>query len=188
MKHPFNKIPDKIHYACGKVIIDGWLNVDNFDPFSYPDGRIDGGIAKKIYKMDLKQKHPFKDNHFIFGFAEDFLEHLDQAESLIFLSECFRTFKMDGVLRLSFPELGNVLKRHFTIPSYKGAEKGRIEAYQTWNHKHFYSFENLKLVSRHIGFREIKRVRFGESEFNELKNIDTRDDQQDFNLIVEIIR
>ena len=39
---------DKVHYACGKNIFDGWLNVDAFD-LSYPDGRVDDKNVGKIF-------------------------------------------------------------------------------------------------------------------------------------------
>ena len=181
-------ITDKIYYGCGKNVLKDWLNVDGFDPQSYPDGTIDDEIVKQIYPMDLTSKHPFPDNYLKFGFSEDFLEHLDQAESLIFLSECYRTFAKGGVLRLSFPDLKNVLKRHYRSGDYAGASKGKEEAYTMWGHKHFYCFESLELVSKHIGFRDIKIVKFGKSDHEELRNLETRQDQIDLNLIVEITK
>lgn len=181
-------ITDRIHYGCGKNILKEWLNVDGFDSQSYPDGTIDAEIAKWIYPMHLSSKHAFPDNYFKFGFSEDFLEHLDQAESLIFLSECYRTFTKGGILRLSFPDLKNVLKRHYRSGDYEGASKGREEAYTMWGHKHFYCFESLELVSRHIGFRDIKMVEFGKSDYEELKNLETRQDQIELNLTVEITK
>jgi len=177
---------DRIHYGCGKNIISDWINVDGFDPASYPDGTIDAEIAKQIYPVDLTSRHPFADNSFKFGYSEDFLEHLDQAESLIFLSECYRTFAKGGVLRLSFPDLRNVLKRHYLSSDYAGSSKGREEAYTMWNHKHFYCFESLELVCKHIGFREVVTVPFGESVYEALRNLETRQDQIGLNLIVEI--
>lgn len=188
MSAPRSLITDKIHYGCGKNILSGWLNVDGFDLRSYPDGAIDEEIAKKIYVLDLSGKHPFRDNYFKFGFSEDFLEHLDQAESLIFLSECYRTFTKGGILRFSFPDLKNVLKKHYRFSNYEGASKGREEAYTMWSHKHFYCFESLELVSKHIGFREVVTVPFGESVHEALRNLETRQDQIDLNLIVEITK
>lgn len=172
---------DKIHYGCGRKILKGWFNVD----IAHPG---DAEIAKNRYRVDLTKKHPFPDNYFKFGFAEDFLEHLDQADSLIFLSECYRTFAKGGVLRLSFPGLQGVLKKHYRSSDYEGASKGKQEAYTMWEHKHFYCFESLELVIKHIGFREIKIVEFGKSDYEELRNLDTRVDQIGLNLIVEITK
>lgn len=83
-------LPDKIHYACGRNIFPGWLNVDGFD-VSYPKGRVPNRYADRIFQVDLARAHPFPDSCFTYAYAEDFLEHLTQAESLIFLKECHRT-------------------------------------------------------------------------------------------------
>src|SRR5271154_5823342 len=141
---------DKVHYACGKNVLDDWFNVDGFDE-SYPYGKVDVKDAQRIYRLDLTARHPFKANFFRIGYAEDFLEHLDQAESIIFLSECHRTFRRGGVLRLSFPGLAGVLEGHYRPSDEQPGEAMRQEAYQSWWHKHFFCFEEIELVSRHIG-------------------------------------
>jgi predicted SAM-dependent methyltransferase len=166
---------------------EGWFNVDGFD-VTYPGGTIEPALARKIFRVDLTQPHPFESNYFQFGYAEDFLEHLSQADSLIFLSECFRTFAPGGVLRLSFPGLPGVLRRHYRSSDFQGASQGREEAYLRWLHQHFYCKESLDLVARHIGFRECAVVSFRESRHPELRDMDTRADQQDLNLIVELTK
>lgn len=181
-------ITDKIHYGCGTHILKNWFNVDGFEIQSFPDSTIDRDIAAQIYPVDLSSMHPFPDNYFRFGFSEDFLEHLDQAESLIFLAESYRTFAKNGVLRLSFPDLRNVLRRHYRSADYEGATKGRNDAYIMWSHKHFYCFESLQLVAKHIGYRDMKVVEFGKSDYEVLKNLETRRDQIDLNLTVELIK
>ena len=185
---PEHLMRDGIHYGCGKNIMDGWLNVDAFDQASYPDGTVDPEIARKTLAVDLTCRHPFHDNAFRFGFSEDFLEHLDQAESLVFLSECYRTLAKGGVVRLSFPDLRNVLKRHFRSSDYEGASKGTAEAYTMWGHKHFYCLESLELVSRHIGFEDVVSVEYGESTHEALRGLETRQDQIGLNLIVELAK
>lgn len=179
---------DRIHYGCGKNILDDWLNTDGFFLDSYPDGSIDHDIAMKIYPVNLAGRHPFPDGYFKFGFSEDFLEHLDQAESLIFLSECYRTLQVGGVLRLSTPDLTHVLRRHFLCSDYDGAVKGREEAYAMWSHRHFYCLESLLVVAGRIGFENVTRVEFGRSEHEALRNLETREDQIDLNLIVEMTK
>jgi predicted SAM-dependent methyltransferase len=182
-----NYLTDRIHYACGKNFFEGWLNVDGFD-VSYPDGSVDAALAARIYRMDLSQPHPFPDGIFRFGYAEDFLEHLTQAESLIFLTECARTFSPGGVLRLSFPGLAGVLKRHFRGRTRADAEKGVHDAYTRWHHAHFYCADSITLVACGLGFSSVKVCRYGESDIPELHNRETRPDQRDLNLVVELTR
>lgn len=178
---------DRIHYACGRNVMPGWLNVDGFDE-SYPYGSVEPEAAPRIFRMDLTREHPFPPESFAFGYAEDFLEHLDQSEALIFLCEAYRTFRRGGVLRLSFPGLAGVLRRHLRSSDYNGAITCRKEAYETWWHKHFFSPDELALVGGHIGFRKFKVVRYGKSSHRELRNLETRPDQVDLNLVCELTR
>lgn len=180
-------LKDKIHYGCGKNILRGWLNVDGFDE-SYPDGYIDSKIAENIFCCDLTAKHPFPSHYFKFGYSEDFLEHLDQANSLLFLEEVYRTFDRGGVVRFSFPSLEGVLKKHYASIDYEAFRVGNKDAYATWSHKHFYSLDSLRLVAKHIGFREVQVVEYGVSEYPELNNLDTRWEQKGLNLYVELLK
>ncbi len=167
---------DRIHYGCGENIIKGWLNVDLFERTDLP------GYAR----VDLLDRHPFHDDFFKFAFSEDLLEHFDQSDSLIFLSEAYRTLQPNGVLRLSFPGLEGILKKHYDPWNDVAAYLGKIDAYSFWEHRHFYAFEEIRLIANAIGFRNIKKVEFGVSEHKELAGLDSRHDQTDLNCRVEL--
>lgn len=175
-----NKIK-KAHYGCGIHHFEkGWINIDR-NPTS----------AKSNYhymSADLTSKHPFPSNYFHFAFAEDFLEHLSQDVSIIFLSEVFRCLKIGGVLRLSFPGLRGILQKHYRSSNYEGAAVGRKEAYTIWEHKHFYCEESLYIVAKHIGFSDIKFVQYGASDYKALKNLDHREDQKGLNIYTELTK
>jgi predicted SAM-dependent methyltransferase len=177
---------DRIHYACGQRVLEGWLNVDGFDE-SYPNGCVDLEKSTRIYRTDLTAPHPFPDNSFQWGYSEDFLEHLTQAESLVFLCEAYRTFKPGGILRLSFPGLAGVLRRHLRTGGFQGATVCIDEAYTRWYHEHFYTFESIELVACHIGFSKVTRHDYGHSHHSILKQ-ESRPSQADLNLIVELTK
>ena len=177
---------DRIHYACGKNVLAGWLNVDGFDP-SHPDGFVDPKLAERIFACDLSQAHPFPDNHFRFGYAEDFLEHLTQAQSIVFLKEAWRCFQPGGVLRLSFPGLVGIM-RHFRGTTHADMLRGVNEAYTMWHHEHFYCAESLSVVAQTLGWSRLDVVRFGESVHPELHGLETRPAQRDLNLVVELTK
>ncbi len=177
---------DRVHYACGQNVLDGWLNVDGFDE-SYPNGCVDLQKSARIFRMDITAPHPFPDNSFQWGYSEDFLEHLTQAESMVFLCEAYRTFKPGGVLRLSFPGLAGVLRRHLRSGGHQGATTLISEAYTRWYHEHFYTFESLELVACHIGFSKVTRCDYGHSRHQILKQ-ETRPNQADLNLVVELTK
>lgn len=171
----------KAHYGCGSCLFGrGWVNIDR--------GTIPTNATEAFFSMDLLQCHPFPFEFFRFSFAEDFLEHLDQSESLIFLSEVFRTLRPERVLRLSFPGLPGVLRRHFRGTDWDGASVGQKEAYTMWDHKHFFCQESLILVARHLGFSDIRFVEYGKSVDDELRNLDSRLDQKDLNIYAELTK
>lgn len=170
---------DKAHYGCGpRLLGNGWVNVDVASACSDP--------TKVYVSADLTSKHPFPSDFFRFSFAEDFLEHLGQSVSIIFLSEAFRTLQPRGVLRLSFPGLRGVLRRHYRSSDHEGASTGQHEAYTAWGHNHFYCEESLSIVARHIGFSNIQYVEYGKSEYEELCDLDSRPDQKDLNIYAEL--
>jgi predicted SAM-dependent methyltransferase len=167
----------KVNYGCGETILPGWLNVDLYES-PRPEYR----------RVDLLEKHPFPSGSVRFAFAEDFLEHLTQAESIFFLGELYRTLAPSAVARLSFPGLEGVLAKHYTPPSETRLRQGEFEAYAFWDHVHFYALEELRLVALHLGFREVKSVAYGESEHPELRGLDTRAHQIGLNTCVELTK
>lgn len=177
----------RIQYACGPKFLKDWVNVDWYpvgimkERFGLPPGHV-------YYQADLSRRQPFADNSFSHAFAEDFIEHLSQQDSIIFLSECLRILKKGGVLRLSFPSLEGVLKRHFSVPEHSELLRGVRDAYEHYEHVHFFSREELELVARHLGFSRIQFTAFGCSDHDALRGLETREQQQDLNIYVELTK
>ena len=139
---------DKLNLACGSNFLEGWLNVD-FSADPRPD----------YLQLNLCEKLPFRGDSIRYIFAEDFFEHISQDDSIIFLSECYRCLIDGGVLRLSFPGLEGVLKKHYLRETGDlTVYEGKIDAYLYWDHLHFYSLEELRTVASHIGYRETRAV------------------------------
>jgi predicted SAM-dependent methyltransferase len=176
----------KVNYGCGAVLLNGWVNVDLMpENFIKRANALNGNI---YYQMDLTKKHPFPDNSIEYAFSEDFIEHLNQVDAVIFLTEIQRTLQKNGVLRLSFPGFFNVLELHFSEISYEQARKMKAEAYTKNSHKHFFCFEELAQLCKHIGFSEIKSVEYRKSNYPELRDLDTRADQIEVNIHAEIVK
>lgn len=179
---------DKIHYGCGNHVLKDWLNVDGFDG-SYAYENIESDKRAYIYPLNIADPHPFPSEQFQFGYSEHMLEHLSQADSIIFLSEAFRTLKPGGIMRLCFPGFRGVLFRHYRSSDFEGAIQGKEEAYTNWQHVHFYCFESLQLVAEHIGFSRVEEVEHGKSDHPELKNLESRPAKEDgFELLVELTK
>jgi predicted SAM-dependent methyltransferase len=178
---------NKVLYSCGWYKLQkGWLNVD-YEPIEKVATRYDLN-EYKYYFVNLIRRHPFADGSFEFGYSEDMMEHLMQADSLLFLSEAYRTFKKDGVLRLSFPCLEGVLEKHYPDNSYQTALLAKEEAYTRYKHLHFYSKAEIELVAKHLGFRNVEFKAYGESQYPELQGVDTREAQIGLNMYVELTK
>lgn len=167
----------KVNYGCGGNLIEGWLNIDLYQ-----------SDALNYRYVNLLEKHPLPDNSVKYGFQEDMLEHLNQAESIFFLGEIFRTLEPGGVIRLSFPGLEGVLSRHYSPMSETRLREGEFEAYSFWDHVHFYSKGELELVANHIGFSQIEFVQYGKSRIPDLCLLDTRENQIGLNTYVELTK
>jgi predicted SAM-dependent methyltransferase len=169
----------KVHYACGGNLRAGWLNVDQYASAPPPHTYL---------RVDLIARHPFYDDMFEFGYAEDFVEHLSQADSITFLSEAYRTLKPGGVLRLSFPGLEGVLKKHYQGRTYPEVIMAKADAYTKWDHRHFYSREELVLLCSNIGYRHVAFSEYGVSRHDALRGMDSRELQKDLNTFAELTK
>jgi predicted SAM-dependent methyltransferase len=182
------ELVEQIHYGCGSNFFEGWLNVDLKDYRRIHRNYSSGDRRVNYVQMNLTEKHGFPSNFFRFGYCEDFIEHLTQADSLVFLSECSRTFRKGGVLRLSFPGLEGVLQKHYRANGFLGAYEGKVEAFTAWDHLHFYSRAEMSLVAQHVGFTNVEFVGYGNSEYPELCDRDTREQQIGLNTYVELTK
>lgn len=169
----------KIHYGCGSIFMSGWINTDMHTKTD------DVHVS---VSFNAAGPHPFPDRFFEFGYAEDFLEHLSQVDSLIFLFEAFRILQDGGVLRLSFPGLEQVLKHHYTGGDFNTTYQAKIDAYTRFGHLHFYSQEELKTVAQYIGFSKVEFVEYGQSEHHDLCGLETRIGQRELNTIAELTK
>ena len=177
-----------INYACGAKPITGWVNVDIFDAsfraFWAESG--DGTDLSDVFNFDLLAPHPFANDTFSFAYTEDFVEHLDQRECILFLVEVLRTLKPGGVLRLATPSLDGVMRQHFRKPDRAKAYQEADEAFTMWGHKHFFMHSSLREMAYGLGFTGYKAKKYGKSWHAILRDRETRPAQIGLNLYAEM--
>lgn len=187
-------LPRKIQYACGLNVFEEWLNVDFFDDALIWNfvhlGGVPRNVAEGVYKLNLLERHPFPDNHFDYAFCEDFVEHIQQKDAILFLSEVYRTLKPGGILRLSTPGLDGVMSLHFNKPDYESILENQESAYTRWGHVHFFTHESLKTMASFLGYREYQSRSYGKSCHKELESLETRAEQSEYkiNLYAELTK
>jgi hypothetical protein len=83
----------RINLACGQFNQSGWIGMDS--SFS----------SRADVIWDLRKKLPLHDSSCSYLFCEHFLEHLVYPEETeLFLSECRRILRKEGILRLILPD------------------------------------------------------------------------------------
>jgi len=178
----FQKIsPLKLNVGCGRVKLEGWVNID-----------IDYGADLII---DIRKGLPFYDDSVDFIYTEHVLEHFNFKVGGKILKEFYRCLKKGGYVRIAMPDLDYVLFKYnsqdwreqdwLTWPEYKFIKtKGQMinVSFRYWGHKYLYNEEDLKNQLIEAGFQKIIRCKIQESGHTELCNLETRKDSK---LIIE---
>jgi predicted SAM-dependent methyltransferase len=172
----------KLHVGCGKHILSGWLNADNYlqDP-SLP-----------VYCFDASQKFPFAEGTFAYVFSEHMIEHISYSAGLLMLRECLRVLKPHGVLRLSTPDLDFLLdlRRADKSPLQREYIRWAAETntpnipdptnetflinnfVRDWGHTFIYDEKTLMHSLQLAGFSQLRKCDLQESYVECLRNLE----------------
>ena len=151
-----------------------WLNVDILDLYGYAQAYL-----YNFQKLDAR-KLPFPDNNFDYIVASHFLEHLTADEGLIFLQECHRVLKSEGVIRLAVPDAELLIRKYVAEelgyfdeinPECENAvtKLGKLNALLWGGHETVYDAPTLSYALQKAGFRPSLQV-FNKSSRPDLMN------------------
>lgn len=153
----------KLHFGCGPRVFKGWINVDlayvpyhNFMQYYtdkyYPE-KIRGDKTD-FYAIDVtKTGLPLPDNSVDVIFHEDFLEHLNQRDQLVFLAETYRVLKPGGVHRVNTPDLLSSMNEHSDFS--KGISGVYIDEWDRHRHLNILTTTILHEMALMVGYREV---------------------------------
>jgi predicted SAM-dependent methyltransferase len=176
--------PYKIHLGCGRVHLDGWVNVD-----------ADGASPAVDLVWDLRHPLPFPDDSCELLYSEHVLEHFTVEDGLSLLRECRRVLRSGGVLRIAMPSLDDILRKSvgadwrdqdwLSWPEYRAIQT-RAEmlnvAFRWWGHQWLYDREELRRRLAEAGFSHADDCARGQSAIADLRERETRADS---NLVCE---
>lgn len=153
----------KLHFGCGPRVLKGWINIDlSFTPFEeylkyYTDEHYPKSIRgdkNDFYAINiLSTGLPLPDNSVDLIFHEDFLEHLDQKEQIIFLAETFRVLKPGSVHRINTPNLIISMRGHSDFK--KGNSGVYVYEWNKYGHKNLLTPTYLSELSQIIGYSKL---------------------------------
>ena len=128
----------KLHFGCGPRVLKGWLNIDlqwcddprYTDPYGDKYSADVRGTRDDFFAFDVTAMPlPLPDNSARVIFNEDFIEHLDQRQQVLFLAETLRVLKPGGVHRINTPDLLTSMRRHSDFSrGFAGRVPGGMDA------------------------------------------------------------
>lgn len=149
----------KLHLGCGKR---------NFGPDWV---HIDGGDHPHLHSKDIT-KLPFEDDSVNLIYSSHVLEYFDRTEVINVLNEWNRVLKPGGTLRLAVPDFGAMISLYnqgHELEKFLGPLFGKMPmGDQTIYHKTTYDFKSLSNVLESIGFTNIERYDWRETEHSHI--------------------
>lgn len=161
--------PPRLHVGCGRVRLEGWLNLDIQD---LP------GVDQVV---DVSRGLHFEGVEAVY--AEHFLEHLDLDHAITFLCDVQRCLEPGGVLRLSTPNLDWVWETHYSThsdPELRRLQGLRLNrAFHGWRHRFLWNRPLLGDALVACGLRDLAWCRYGESEREAFRGLERHETYQD---------
>lgn len=164
----------KLHLGCGSKCFPGWVNLDM--------------NRKGDLTLDLREGLPFADASVELIYTEHSLEHFDRAEDAPFLlSECLRVLEPGGCIRITVPdaalyvryyagelEAGQARAIEGTHTRFHGTRMDVVNSAFRWKHQHLYMYdeETLERLLEEVGFVEVRRQAYGQSQRPEFVGLD----------------
>lgn len=174
---------ERAHLGCGAHVLAGWANID-----------LTPGTAG-VWRWDLRRGVPFADQSLRFVFTEHMIEHVPRVDAGRLLRDCRRALRPGGVIRISTPDLAQLLDcyRSGTIDLWRDLGwmpetpcRMMNEALRLWGHQFIYDEAELRGLLEECGFRDPCRRPWRESPYPELRGLERRPWKGD--LIMEAIR
>ena len=176
----------RYNLGCGLKIYENFLNVGYWSQLKsdvlYKD--LNGTMNTVMFNHDLRNGVPAVDNSLDLVYHSHMLEHLSYVDGIEFLKDCFRVLKHGARMRVLVPDLELWINAYhnnnkFFFDQYKkygGIDpsiyftKGAVFMGMLHNHEHKcgYDFESLEWVLKFVGFSNVSRTLYGDSDIDDI--------------------
>jgi len=172
---------DNLHVACGRVYVEDYLNID-WSPRGLKVGLIEGKVTrvnnKYVMKWNIDNGLPVKENSLKILYHSHFLEHLNKTNGIKFLKACYSCLQYNGIMRIAVPDF------HLWASNYINNNQDFFDWYATnfcksnnkltnleifnqmlySGHFQMYDYKTLEKTLKNIGFKNIKKHDWGNSQ------------------------
>lgn len=102
-----------LNLGCGERFHPGWVNLD-----LHPSN-------PSVQRWDVRRPLPFPNGSFDVVYHSHVLEHLSKRDAPVFLRECHRVLKSNGVIRVAVPDLERIAQLY--VEALRNSLSGNIE-------------------------------------------------------------
>lgn len=190
-KYLLDNSPKKYHLGCGTIFLRNWLNIGHWT--SIEQGSIihnpNGVMDTVLLNHDLRLGIPAANNSLESVYHAHMLEHLSYKDGISFLTKIYNSLEQGGIHRVIVPDLEAFIRSYcssdsFLLNKYREhvlqeekeiyVTKGSIFMGMLHNHEHKmgYDYETLKWILEYVGFRNITRTLYQESNLIDIKEIE----------------
>jgi predicted SAM-dependent methyltransferase len=92
-----------LNIGCGSKFHTDWTNID-MSP-----------CHVSIKKVNIMNGLPFPDNSFDVVYNSQVLEHIPKENAEVFMKECYRVLKPNGIIRVVVPDLENIVNEYMKL-------------------------------------------------------------------------
>jgi len=107
-----------VNLGCGNKYHENWMN------FDFKSNN------EEVQEFDLNKKLPFKDNTIDVVYSSHVLEHFSKDKAPVFLDECYRILRPEGIIRIVVPDLEQLMKNY--IKFFDEAKEGNKDSYEKY--------------------------------------------------------
>jgi len=92
-----------LNLGCGNRYNTSWTNIDFIS------------TGPNVIAHNLRKGIPFEKETFDVVYHSNVIEHFSKEEAPLFLQECYRVLKYNGVLRIAYPDLETVIHHYIRL-------------------------------------------------------------------------
>lgn len=162
----------RLHLGSGDHVLPCWANIDAL-------------ALPGVTPWDLRKPLPVADDSIDLIYSEHFIEHVTRAQGVRLLADCHRALRPGGVIRLSTPDLAKLIEEYqagrldeWADVDWHPASPAQLvnEAVREWGHLFIFDYPELSGLLRELGYRDVRRVRWRESQHAALNGLECRPD------------